>query len=76
MPLLVEPFLAQAQLSATEQPTLTAGAILLRPWRPTANAASCRVALKAGFAAEGTRRSAALHADGWHDMHLHARIAP
>ncbi|MGH1563214.1 GNAT family N-acetyltransferase [Mumia sp. DW29H23] len=40
-----------------------------------ANAASCRVAVKAGFALEGTRRSAARHADGWHDMHLHARLA-
>lgn len=39
----------------------------------TANLASCRVAVKSGFVAEGTRRSAALHADGWHDMHLHAR---
>jgi RimJ/RimL family protein N-acetyltransferase len=39
-----------------------------------ANAASCRVAQKAGFAYEGTRRSAVLHGDGWHDMHLHARI--
>lgn len=40
----------------------------------TRNQASCRVALKAGFALEGTRRSAAVHADGRHDMHLHARI--
>ena len=40
----------------------------------TANEASCRVALKAGYAAEGTRRSAFLHPDGWHDMHLHARV--
>ena len=40
----------------------------------TGNAASCRVATKAGFAVEGTRRSAARHVDGWHDMHLHARI--
>ncbi|MEV8316972.1 GNAT family N-acetyltransferase [Streptomyces sp. NPDC059900] len=39
-----------------------------------ANEASCRVALKTGFAPEGTKRSAVLHADGWHDMHLHARI--
>ena len=39
-----------------------------------ANAASCRVAQKAGFAYEGIRRSSVLHADGWHDMHLHARI--
>jgi ribosomal-protein-alanine N-acetyltransferase len=39
----------------------------------TANQPSCRVAVKTGFAAEGVRRAAALHADGWHDMHLHAR---
>ncbi|MFE1772731.1 GNAT family N-acetyltransferase [Streptomyces sp. NPDC059008] len=38
------------------------------------NEASCKVAAKAGFALEGTRRSALRHADGWHDMHLHARI--
>ncbi|MEU4704368.1 GNAT family N-acetyltransferase [Nonomuraea dietziae] len=42
----------------------------------TMNEASCRVAQKAGFALEGTRRSAHLHADGWHDMHLHALISP
>ncbi|WP_308130011.1 GNAT family N-acetyltransferase [Kitasatospora aureofaciens] len=40
----------------------------------TANAASCRVAERAGFALEGTLRSALLHADGWHDEHLHARV--
>lgn len=40
----------------------------------TANPASCRVAEKAGFAYEGTLRSLVLHVDGWHDMHLHARI--
>jgi RimJ/RimL family protein N-acetyltransferase len=39
-----------------------------------ANDASCRVAQKAGFAYEGIRRGACLHADGWHDMHQHARI--
>jgi RimJ/RimL family protein N-acetyltransferase len=42
----------------------------------TANDASCRVAVKAGFHEEGIRRSAALHADGWHDMHVHALLAP
>ena len=41
----------------------------------TGNPASCRVAERAGYQLEGTERSAALHADGWHDMHLHARIA-
>ncbi|MFF3939531.1 GNAT family N-acetyltransferase [Streptomyces phaeofaciens] len=39
-----------------------------------ANPASCRVATKAGFTLEGTKRSATLHPDGWHDMHLHARV--
>jgi RimJ/RimL family protein N-acetyltransferase len=40
----------------------------------TANIASCRIAEKTGFALEGVRRQALLHADGWHDMHLHARV--
>jgi RimJ/RimL family protein N-acetyltransferase len=40
----------------------------------TANVASCRVAQYAGFAAEGTKRGEGRHADGWHDMHLHARL--
>ncbi|MFI1205463.1 GNAT family N-acetyltransferase [Streptomyces sp. BHT-5-2] len=39
-----------------------------------ANEPSCRVATKSGFALEGTRRSAHLQPDGWHDMHIHARI--
>ncbi|WUH59540.1 GNAT family N-acetyltransferase [Streptomyces sp. NBC_00441] len=42
----------------------------------TANAASCRVAEKTGYTLEGVRRRALLHADGWHDMHLHARANP
>ncbi|WP_162929124.1 GNAT family N-acetyltransferase [Streptomyces sp. YIM 130001] len=37
------------------------------------NHASCRVADKTGFGFEGVRRSSVRHADGWHDMHLHAR---
>ncbi|HET9173203.1 MAG TPA: GNAT family protein [Actinospica sp.] len=41
----------------------------------TANEASCRVAAKAGFAPEGVERSSMLHSDGWHDMHMHARIS-
>ena len=41
----------------------------------TANVSSCRVAERAGFAAEGHLHSALLHEDGWHDMHVHARIA-
>lgn len=38
------------------------------------NPASCRVAAKTGFHLEGTKRSALRHRDGWHDMHLHARV--
>ncbi|MEU8892245.1 GNAT family N-acetyltransferase [Streptomyces sp. NPDC048442] len=38
------------------------------------NQASCHVAIKAGYVQEGVRRHALLHADGWHDMHLHARV--
>ena len=41
----------------------------------TRNLASCAVATRAGFRLEGTKREDALHADGWHDMHLHARLA-
>ena len=40
----------------------------------TANPASCRVAAKLGFPVEGTFRGALLHADGWHDAHVHARL--
>ncbi|GAX56255.1 acetyltransferase [Streptomyces olivochromogenes] len=40
----------------------------------TRNHASCRAATKSGYLLEGTKRSAALHDDGRHDMHLHARI--
>jgi RimJ/RimL family protein N-acetyltransferase len=38
------------------------------------NERSCRVATRAGFGLEGTMRGAHLHADGWHDVHLHARL--
>jgi ribosomal-protein-alanine N-acetyltransferase len=41
----------------------------------TLNTASCHIAQKAGFRYEGTRRRQLLHQDGWHDMHLHARLA-
>jgi len=40
----------------------------------TRNHASCRVATKSGYLLEGTKRSAAVHDDGRHDMHLHARV--
>ncbi|WP_338699123.1 GNAT family N-acetyltransferase [Streptomyces sp. Q6] len=40
----------------------------------TRNEPSCRVAEKTGYPLEGTRRSSALHTDGWHDMHVHVRL--
>lgn len=40
----------------------------------TSNVASCRVAMKAEFAFEGTQRGSMLHADGWHDGHVHSRL--
>ncbi|MGZ4124468.1 MAG: GNAT family N-acetyltransferase [Actinomycetota bacterium] len=39
------------------------------------NLPSCGVAQRSGFAYEGTAVEALLHSDGWHDMHVHARIA-
>ena len=39
------------------------------------NRAPCLVAERVGYVAEGVKRSEALHADGCHDMHQHARIA-
>ncbi|MFJ3171777.1 GNAT family N-acetyltransferase [Streptomyces roseus] len=47
----------------------------LRITHSVANPASCRVAEKAGFPLEGTMRGALLHADGWHDEQLHARLS-
>lgn len=41
----------------------------------TLNRASCQVAERAGYGLEGTARSQGLHADGWHDMHVHVRFA-
>ena len=40
----------------------------------TMNPASCRVAARGNYKLEGTKRGEARHADGWHDMHLHARL--
>ena len=39
------------------------------------NRASCPVALRAGFRVEGIERHLQRHADGFHDMCLHARIS-
>lgn len=41
----------------------------------TRNLASCAVAQRAGYLAEGTKRQSGIHADGLHDMHFHAHLA-
>lgn len=41
----------------------------------TANTASCHVAERVSFPLEGTLRQAIKHADGYHDWHLHGRLA-
>ena len=41
----------------------------------TANTASCAVAGRTGYSLEGTMRQAIKHADGWHDWHVHGRLA-
>jgi RimJ/RimL family protein N-acetyltransferase len=53
----------------------TLGVHRMELYHSVLNAASCRVAQRAGFAAEGTKRAEARHADGWHDMHIHARLS-
>ncbi|MCQ1995989.1 GNAT family N-acetyltransferase [Arthrobacter sp. zg-Y1171] len=52
----------------------SAGLMRLQLSHSVHNQGSCGVAGKTGFALEGTRRSALRHADGWHDMHLHAAV--
>ncbi|HEY1178092.1 MAG TPA: GNAT family N-acetyltransferase [Phytomonospora sp.] len=67
---------APRALSAlTEWAFGTLGLHRLQLEHSTRNPASCRVAERAGFPAEGVRRGGGLHADGHHDMHSHARIA-
>lgn len=39
------------------------------------NEPSCRVAERSGFQREGVLRSYMVHEDGWHDMHVHGRLA-
>lgn len=53
----------------------TAGLHRVELEHSTRNPTSCRVAAKAGFFSEGTRRGSVRHSDGWHDMHVHGRIS-
>jgi RimJ/RimL family protein N-acetyltransferase len=40
----------------------------------TGNPGSCRVAARAGFRHEASLARQHLHADGWHDVHVHRRL--
>ncbi|MET9495873.1 GNAT family N-acetyltransferase [Streptomyces sp. NPDC006552] len=62
---------APRALTAVTDWALVVGFHRLELHHSTRNEASCRVAAKGGYPLEGTRRSAALHRDGWHDMHVH-----
>lgn len=64
----------QATLALTRWVFDTLGMHRLGLRHSTLNEPSCRVATKLGFELEGTMRSALRHVDGWHDMHVHARL--
>jgi ribosomal-protein-alanine N-acetyltransferase len=66
---------AQAAVAVTRW-AFTVGFHRLVIIHSTVNDASCKVAVKAGFPGEGRRASEIRHTDGWHDMHVHARINP
>ncbi|GAA3491654.1 MULTISPECIES: GNAT family N-acetyltransferase [Streptomyces] len=66
----------RATLAAAEWALRTAGVRRLELAHAVENEASCRVALRAGFPAEGTLRASYRFGDGeYHDEHLHARLA-
>lgn len=65
---------AVATIAVAEWASHTVGFHRLCLTHSTQNTASCRVAEKAGFEVEGTMRGWGLHADGFHDGHLHARL--
>ncbi|GAB7189954.1 GNAT family N-acetyltransferase [Kineococcus sp. NUM-3379] len=65
---------APAALAAVTEWAFSLGVHRAQLDHSTRNTASCRVAAKAGYLIEGTAAQRGLHADGWHDMHLHARI--
>jgi ribosomal-protein-alanine N-acetyltransferase len=66
---------AARAVTAVTDWALALGLHRLKIVHSVANVASCRVAEKAGFPLESTERSSTLHPDGWHDMHVHVRIA-
>ncbi|MEU8890207.1 GNAT family N-acetyltransferase [Streptomyces sp. NPDC048442] len=66
----------RATLAATDWAFRTAGVRRLELAHAVENEASCRVAQRCGFPAEGTLRASYRFGDGqYHDEHLHARLA-
>ena len=66
---------ARAVRCATEFAFTTLGLERIAVFHAVENSASCRVALKSGFALEGTTRKSWRYADGaLHDEHVHARL--
>lgn len=65
---------ARALTAVTEWMFEHAGFHRMELFHSTQNSGSCRAATKAGYDYEGTARSKTLHADGWHDMHLHGKV--
>jgi ribosomal-protein-alanine N-acetyltransferase len=64
----------RALLAATAWMFAEVGLHRIELLHSTRNEASCRVAHKAGYRLEGTKREHWLLSDGWHDVHLHARV--
>ena len=68
------PVLPAGHLCTRVQPVLAVDEIVLRPWEVGDAAAVVAAYADPDLAPEGTERSALLHTDGWHDMHIHARL--
>lgn len=68
---------SRAVLAATGAAFRTVGLRRVELYHATANAASCRVAERAGYLLEGVLRQSYVYGDGIaRDEHLHARLAP
>ena len=67
--------IAVQALRAASAWMLEAGFHRLEILHSTRNDLSCRVAIAAGYEIEGTQSRSTLHADGWHDMHVHVLLA-
>lgn len=68
-------FASRALQALTAWAFTTAGFHRLELSHSVDNPVSCKVAHNCGYLHEGTKRKQAMHIDGWHDMHLHARLS-